>query len=224
MLDAVDKVIRSHIGQLLFVKGRPVSVFSIATAEENDQPFTQAGMANKPDKIDLPFAGLVRLPDIDITDDNVTKRVHNYTGCTLFPDSLVRLTYYRATLHYGVVIFAETRKISEDLATQLFIQLRNNCQVDATIQLPIRHPDYPEKFVGVQMNADIVMGPQIQQVQPQSLTKAQIYKCRVLFELQNVNIYDFVEDHAYTYNVFVTAKSSRSGDGVTEGVGPQELT
>lgn len=215
MLDAVDKVIKQHVEQLLFVNGRPIAVFAIATAEEDDQPFTQAGMQEKPDKLDLPFAGLVRLPDIDVTDDHITKRVHNYTGYALFPDSQTRLTYYRATLHYAVIVFAETRKLSEDIASQLFIQLRNNCQVVADIQLPMKHPDYPEKFVGVQMNSDIVMGAQMQQVNPQSLLKAQIYKCKVAFELRNVNIYDFVEDKNYTYNVFVTA-STPEKTGITE--------
>lgn len=218
MLDAVDAVIKAHTQALLAVGDRAIPVFAIATADTEDQAFTQSGMGGSTDKVGLPFALLTRLPEISITDEHLTKRVHTYTGYKLFEEDTKRLTYNRCTLHYVTTIFAETRKAAEDLATGLYNQYRLNCQVLATIQLPIPDPADATKWVQVGMDSDIQLDAQITQVTPQELTKAQLYKCHIGFDLANVNIYNFVEDKEYTYNVFVQAKSSSNQEAVIEQV------
>lgn len=211
MLDIVDKVIKNHIQSMTKINGEPVPVYSIATADADDQSFTQAGLANsKADRIKLPFMSLIRLPNINITDDNVTKRVHNYRAYKLFKGSDISLTYYRATLHYVVTLFAENRKVSEDIMTGLYASLRSNCQVTATIQLPIKDPVDDTKYVGVQMDSDIVMGDSIDQINPQDLTRSQIYKCRIAFDLKNVNIYNFTEYMPGKFNIII---QSQVGEG-----------
>lgn len=216
MIDAVDKVIKMHIQKLLSVKGKAISVFSAMSADQDDQPVTAAGMNKKPDKIEFPFASLSRMPAIDITDSNVTKRIHNYTGYTIIPHTNIRLTYNRCTLHYVVTIFAENRKTSEDLAVNLYAAMRNNCMISAVIQLPIEHPEYKGKYIGAPMHSDIVLGAQIEQVNPQQSDKAQMYKCRISFDVQNVNIYNFTEDASGTYNVIVRSKLSTDSEYKTE--------
>lgn len=216
MLDAVDKVIKYHIQKLLSVKGKPISVYSALTNDQDDQVMTAAGTAKKPDKVEFPFVSIFRMPNIDITDSNMTKRVHNYTGYIIVPDTNIKLTYNRCTLHYVATVFSENRKTSEDLATSLFASLRNNCQIKATIQLPIEHPEHKGKYIGAPMDSDIVMGATIEQVSAQQADKAQLYKCRVPFDVHNVNIYNFIEDVSGVYNVIVRSKLETDEDYKTE--------
>lgn len=216
MLDLIDKVVKQHIQDMAKINGKPIRVFSIGTADQDDQILTQAGMsASRADRVELPFLSLVRLPDIDITDSNVTKRVHNYKAYRLFPDSedTTMLTYYRATLHYALTLFAENRKVSEDIMTGLYQSLRNNCLITTTIQLPIKDPTDDTKYVGVKMESDIVMGPKITQVNPQDLTKSQLYKCRFDFDLRNVNIYSFVRELTGLFNIIIQSRGE-SGEKV----------
>lgn len=219
MLDAVDKVIKTHIQKLLFVKGQSIPVYVVGNGDQDEQPVSQAGMkSDKPDRIDLPFAALFRLPNIDITDNNMTKRVHNYTGYKLPVGSEPYLTYYRATLHYTVSIFAENRKLSEDLATSLYGRLRNYCQVRVKIMLPIELE--PGKFAGAAMDCDIEMGPTIEQTNPLGYDKAQIYKCRISFDLKNVNIYHTDEEKPFSFTIFVQGIIDNDGKRIE---GPYEL-
>ena len=218
MLDIVDKVIKNHIQSMATIDRNPIPVFSIATADQDDQPMTQAGLANgKPDRIQLPFISLIRLPNIDITDDYITKRVHNYNSYKLFKDRGTMLTYYRATLHYAITLFAENRKVSEDIMTSIYASLRNNCQITVTIQLPIKDPTDDSKYVGVQFIGDIVMGASIEQINPIDLTKTQLYKCRIPFDVQNVNIYNIIEDIKGQFNIIIQSKME-GGEVVTEEV------
>lgn len=209
MLDAVDRVVRLHLQKLLLVKGKPIPMFSTATADQDDQPFTQAGTGKKADKIEFPFASLVRLPTFDITDDAMTKRVHNYTGYN--EENNARLGHYVVTLHYNVTIFAETRKISEDLATSLYARLRNNNQISIAIHLPLTQEKEtdPKEFVA-QSDSDIILTSSVTQVNQQRSDTAQMYKCQILFDVQNVNIYDIFENKEYVYNIFVQDKLEAS--------------
>lgn len=204
MLDAVDRVVKLHISNLLNVGDTPIFVYSLATADADDQTYSQAGEAQKPDTIEFPFASLTRTSNIDITDSNMTKVVHTYTGFKL-NDMETRLTYYRCTLHYTVTIFAESRKVAEDLATALYGRLRHYCQVTVAIQLPIELSD--NTYAAAEMQSDIVLGPTIEQVSPITLDKAQVYKTRISFDLQNVNIYHTNTDTQYKYNIYVQAIS-----------------
>ena len=208
MLDMVDKVIKAHIQKLLTVRGKPIPVFSVGTADQDDQAFSQAGIAKekKPDRVDLPFLSLIRLPDIQITDYNVTKRVHNYSGYEADEIDGVQITYDRCTLSYVATVFAENRKVSEDLATALYSRLRNNNQITVNIHLPIEDPTGKKRKIIAQMQSDIVMGPTISQVNQQGYDKAQLYKARISFEIQNVNIYNFIQEKEYLYNIYVVAK------------------
>ncbi|MCM1323014.1 MAG: hypothetical protein NC218_02410 [Acetobacter sp.] len=212
MLDAVDKVVIEHIRKMTSsVNGRRVSVFSAATADQDDQLYSQAGQEEnkRQDNIELPFIGVIRSDVIDITDYNQTKRVHLYDNYKLDGvGSESKLTYYRCTLHYVVTIFAETRKISEDLATSLYGRLRTYCELSAFIRLPVDVPGQPEKIAAAEMKMDIEMGPQITQVNAQQSDKAQLYKCRLSFDLKNVNVYHTTEDRSYVYNVIVQAQTS----------------
>jgi hypothetical protein len=206
LLDLVDKAIKQHILSMAKINGKQLPVYSVGTADQDDQPITQAGLANTAaDRIQMPFLSLVRMPDIEITDSNITKRVHNYKAYKLFPntDNTTMLTYYRATLKYVLTIFAENRKVSEDIMTGLYHSLRNNCLVTITIHLPIKDPQDQEKTVCVQMDSDIVMGDRITQVFTQDLSKMQIYKCRIEFSLQNVNVYSFIEEMTGNFNIIV---------------------
>jgi hypothetical protein len=186
----------------------------------------QAGLAGeKADRIELPFLSLLRLPNIDITDNNITKRVHNYRAYKLFPgtDKETMLTYYRATLHYVLTLFAENRKVSEDIMTGIYQSLRNNCLVTTTIQLPIKDPNDNTKYIGVQMDSDIVMGQKIEQINPQDLSKSQLYKCRIEFDLQNVNVYSIVEELAAKFNVIITTQRKQDTMGETHYEETQEI-
>lgn len=221
MLHLVDKVMKQHIQDLAAINGAPIKVFSVGTADQDDLDLTQAGLSSsKDDKIELPFLSLVRLPDIDITDSSVTKRVHNYKAYKLFndPDNTTSLTYYRATVHYALTLFAENRKLSEEIMTGIYLNLRNNCQVTTTIQLPIKDPNDDTKYVGVQMDSDIIMGSKIAQINPLDLSKSQLYKCRITFDLENVNIYNFVEQLKGTFNIIVQATNEDGTKTATETI------
>jgi hypothetical protein len=226
MLDLVDKVMKQHIQGMAKIQGKPIRVFTVGTADQDDQPLMQAGLAGeKADRIELPFLSLLRLPNIDITDNNITKRVHNYRAYKLFPgtDKETMLTYYRATLHYVLTLFAENRKVSEDIMTGIYQSLRNNCLVTTTIQLPIKDPNDNTKYIGVQMDSDIVMGQKIEQINPQDLSKSQLYKCRIEFDLQNVNVYSIVEELAAKFNVIITTQRKQDTMGETHYEETQEI-
>lgn len=226
MLDLVDKVVKQHIQGMAKIQGKPIRVFTVGTADQDDQPLMQAGLSGeKVDRIELPFLSLLRLPDIDITDNNITKRVHNYRAYKLFPgtDKETMLTYYRATLHYVLTLFAENRKVSEDIMTGIYQSLRNNCLVTTTIQLPVKDPNDNTKYIGVQMDSDIVMGARIAQINPQDLSKSQLYKCRIEFDLQNVNVYSIVEELAAKFNVIITTQRKQDTMGETHYEETQEI-
>lgn len=223
MLDAVDKVIIQHIRNILSdVGGKDISVFSIATADTDDQPYNQAGQeeGKQPDRVEFPFVGVVRAPDIDITDYNMTKRVHNYTGYKLSEGAGSQLTYYRCTLHYLATVFAENRKVSEDIATALYGKLRNYCQVSVLIRLPIEIDGPEKKYAAADMDVDIELGPNIKQVVPMSTDKAQVYKARITFDVKNVNVYHTQEERSYKYNVFVEPAIEGGKKGPREQVFP----
>lgn len=205
MLDAVDKVVKTHIQNLFAIDGTQLPVFSLATADADDQLYSQAGNTKRPDTVEFPFASLVRLPNIDITDYNVTKRVHTYTGYKFLDGSEARLTYSRCSLHYSVTVFAESRKAAEDLATALYGRLRHYCQITVAIRLPIEVDK--DVYAAAEMQSDIVLGPTIEEVNPLALDKAQVYKCRITFELKNVNLYHTETDRIYKYNIYVQAFS-----------------
>lgn len=202
MLDAVDKVIKTLFVKLLKIDDRKVPVYVLGSDDSTDQPYSQAGMTDeKPDTIDLPFVTLFRLPTIDITDSHMTKRVHNYTGYKLTVGSQPILTYYRTTLHYSASVFAENRKLSEDIATSLYGRVRNYCQIKVNIQLPIELE--PGKFAAAPMDCDIELGATIEQVNPLGYDKAQVYRCRFMFDVKNVNIYHTTEEKPFKFDIYV---------------------
>ena len=213
MLDAVDTVIKKHLQSILSsVNGRKISVFSVGTADQEDQPFNQAAQeaGKSADKVELPFVSLIRLPNIEITDDHMTKRVHTYDGYGLdIPGASGKLTYYRCTLHYVATVFAENRKLSEDLITSLYGRLRNYCQVQVLIRLPVQVDDGPngeKRYAAAPMDVDIELGNSIEQTNPITSEKAQLYKAKIAFDVKNVNIYHIAEERNYKYNVFVEPK------------------
>ena len=222
MLDAVDLVMKKHIQNLLFTNGKQISVFSSGTTEQDEQQFTQAGMDKQPDRVELPFVSLTRLSGIDITDENMTKRVHNYTGYKLMEGMESTLSYTRCTLHYVATVYAENRKLSEDLALALYTKLRNYCQITVAIRLPVE----VEKgvYAAAEMDSDIVLGATIDQVGQLSQDNAQLYKCRIPFDLKNVNIYSVAESKKYKYNIFVQGQlvDEKSPKGSLEQIFPKE--
>ena len=215
MTDAVDRVIVKHIENLLSFGGFKIPVLSVGNADQEEQAYSQLGMRGKGDRIPFPFVSVYRVSDINITDEANTKRVHNYTGYLINeadnPEQIAatKLSYYRCNLNYTVTVYAETRKMSEDIATSLYAKLRNNCEVDVTVVLPIKHKDVDEngievfRDIAVTMKVDLEMQPTIQQVSPLDLTKAQVYKCRLSFLAKNVNIYTPTFDRKYKFRIIV---------------------
>ena len=215
MTDSVDRVIRKHIENLLSFGGSKIPVISVGNADQEEQSYSQLGMQGRGDRIQFPFVSLYRVSDITITDEAATKRVHNYTGYLINeadnPPQIAatKLSYYRCNLSYTATVFAETRKMAEDIATALYGKLRNNCEVDVTIVLPIKQKDVDEKGtevfrdIAVKMKVDIEMQPTIQQIAPLDLTKAQVYKCRISFLAKNVNIYTPTFDRKYKFRVII---------------------
>lgn len=213
MTDAVDRVIKNHIQSLLSFGGNKIPVISVGNADQEEQGYSQLGMQGKGDRIPFPFVSVYRVSDITITDEAATKRVHNYTGYLISEAdnqpqiAATKLSYYRCNLSYTATVYAETRKMSEDIATSLYGKLRNNCEVDVVVVLPIKHKDVDEhgvevfRDIAVKMRVDIEMQPTIQQVAPLDLTKAQVYKCRVSFLAKNVNIYTPTFDRKYKFRI-----------------------
>lgn len=218
MLDIVDKTLKYHIQNYLKINGKPIPLFSAMTSDQDDQPFTQSGTADpaKPDIIELPFASLIRLPDIEISDNPMTKVVHTYQGYDFIEnDDQTVLTYNRCTLSYVVTLFAVNRKQSEDIATALFAALRSHCQLSVTVFLPLEK-DGKVIQLPMEMDADIVMDGNITQQNQQQLDKAQLYKARISFKLKNVNLYSLLSQKHYSYKVFILQKDERGNEGMSQ--------
>lgn len=215
MTDAVDAVIVKHIEGLLSFFGKKIPVVSVGNADQEEQAYSQLGMRGRGDRIPFPFVSVYRLSDITITDEANTKRVHNYTGYTIKQAdnpaqiAATKLSYYRCNLSYTATVYAETRKMAEDIATALYGKLRNNCEVDVTVVLPIKQKDVDEngvevfRDIAVKMRVDLEMQQTIQQITPLDLTKAQVYKCRISFLAKNVNIYTPTFDRKYKFRVIM---------------------
>lgn len=215
MTDAVDKVIVKHVQDLLSHSGYTIPVVSVGNSDQDEQEYSQLGMRGKGDRISYPFVSIYRMSDIAVTDEANTKRVHNYTGylvneATNPPQiAATKLSYYRCNLTYTATVFAETRKMAEDIATALYGKLRNNCEVDVVVVLPLKHRDVDEKGaevfrdIAVTMKVDLELPQTIQQVAPLDFSKAQVYKCRIQFLAKNVNIYTPTYDRKYRFRIIV---------------------
>lgn len=218
MLDIVDKTLKYHIQNYLKINGKPIPLFSAMTADQDDQPLTQSGTADpaKPDMIELPFASLIRLPDIEISDNPMTKVVHTYQGYEFIEgDDETVVTYNRCTLSYVITIFAVNRKQSEDLSAALFAALRSHCQLSITVFLPIEK-DGKVLQLPMDMDSDIVMDGNITQQNQQQLDKAQLYKARISFKLKNVNLYSLLSQKRYSYTVTVQPSNEQGVEGIVQ--------
>lgn len=220
MLDIVDKTLKYHIQNYLKINGKPIPLFSAMTSDQDDQPLTQSGTVDpaKPDVIELPFASLIRLPDIEISDNPMTKVVHTYQGYQFIEgDDQTVVTYNRCTLSYVITLFAVNRKQSEDLAAALFAALRSHCQLSITVFLPVEK-DGKVLQLPMEMDSDIVMDGNITQQNQQQLDKAQFYKARMSFKLKNVNLYTLLSQKKYSYHITVLPQNEQGQSGLVQSL------
>lgn len=205
MIDAYDKVVKLHIEKFLKVGKRKISVIGLQNEEDNQEDlFSQLGDTS--DRIILPAVSVFRKPEIDITDDAGTKRVSNYSGYLIYNGLTknVSLNVMRCDLHYGVEVFGENKKVTEDLACQLFFRLRNNPNPVVKIQLPVKDDD--GNYLEAECIPNIVMSDTMRHLKTQSKETEQLYRLRIDFTLQNVNIYDFSLEEFYSIEYSVVAK------------------
>lgn len=207
MIDAYDKVILEHIRQFLKVGDTTIPIYAVSAEDAQDSLMTMAGLDERKaaDTISFPIVMLVRLPDIELTDDPMTKRELNYRGYNLKDTETGQITLnsMRCNLKYVILVFAENRKITEDLGTQLFYRLRNNNQILVNIRLPLKDDEGESLYV--QSNPDIVMDGNLTQLRTQQQNLAQLYKLKFSFTLKHCQIFDFLAEKYYNLEYTVTA-------------------
>ena len=209
MLFIYDKVLKKYVKSFLKVGNRQINVYGLQSDEANEEmTFTQAGAKN--DKVEFPIVTILRFPDVNITDFSGTKRAGNYEGYYLIdePNRKVTINFMRATLSYAIDIYAENKKTAEDLGMQLYFRLRNNPNPQVFINLPIK--DSEGKQFSIECVPNIVMNDQLTHLRSQNNENAQLYRFRLKFTLENVNIYDFSEKELYDFEYEVVAKLSHN--------------
>ena len=205
MLNCYDKILKKHIESFLKVGKKSIFVYGLQNEEAQEElGFSQAG--EKSDKIVFPLVMLVRLPGVEITDDAMTKRPATYEGYVDLTSGqkYVSLNCMRCTLSYVVDVFAENRKVAEDIGTQLYFRLRTHPNIDVDISLPIK--DENGKQLLVSCTPDIVLDPALQHLRSQTNELSQYYKFRIKFDLKNVNIFDYEEDKLKEIKYEILAK------------------
>lgn len=207
MLSIYDKTLKKYLKSFLKIGNRQINVYGLSSDDsQEDMTFTQAGKEN--DKITFPLLAMVRLPDVEITDWANTKRQGTHSGYYLIdkPDKKVTVNVMRCNLSYAVDVYAENKKTAEDLGTQLYFRLRNNPNFSVWINLPIR--DDEGNQYSVECVPDLVLDPVMSHLRVQNNENAQLYRFRIKFTLENVNIYDFAEKELYNLEYSVVAKLS----------------
>ena len=212
MLNVYDKVLKNHISSFLKVGKKSIRIIGVQNEDSQEELMvTQEGL--KTDTLSFPIITLIRLPDIEITDDAGTKRASTYTGFLInTPDSpsKVSLTCMRCTLSYYIDIYAENRKVVEDIGMQLFFKLRTHPNINVLISLPIKDADGND--ISVKCVPDIILDKTMSHVRSQNLESAQLYKFRIKLELQNVNIYDFEFEELCNIEYKVLARLSSESE------------
>lgn len=209
MLNVYDQCLKKHIESFLSVgRGKhKIPVFGLQNEDElGDSVYTQAGA--KTDKVGFPMVTIIRLPQILITDQAMTKRPANYAGYFLQETDIgVHLNVMRCDLSYAIDTYATNKKETEDLSIQLYHRLRNNPQLTVDILLPIKNKD------GLVENArcvcDIVMSPEIVHLKIQGTETPQVYRLRSQFFLKNVNLYDISAKEFVSLEYVITAQLKR---------------
>lgn len=207
MITAYDKALKLYLSSFLKVGKQRIPVYGLSSDDANeDMTFTQAGQ--KDDKIRFPLLAVVRLPDVEITDFANTKRQGTHSGYYLVdePSKKVTINVMRCKLTYAVDVYAENKKTAEDLGTQLYFRLRNNPNPSVWINLPVK--DAEGKQYSVECVPNIVLEPTMSHLRIQNNENAQLYRFRIKFALENVNIYDFSEKELYDLEFSVEAKLS----------------
>lgn len=207
MLDAYDKVLKSHLENFLMIGSTKIQVIGLSSEDPQDQQLVSlAGTGEIPDTVKLPLLSLVRLPDIEITDNPNTKRAMGYSAYPILetPTMEVKLNTMRCNLKYSGILYAETRKVTEDISIQTYFRLRNNNQLKVDIQLPLK--DKNQNPIWVQCSPDIVLNPMLTQVRTQQHNTSQLYKLQITLTLQNCLIFDISTEEYYNLEYTVTTK------------------
>lgn len=212
MLNIYDRILKNHIASFLKVGKKSIRVLGLQNEDSQDELMVNQG-GLKTDTLTFPIISLIRLPEVEITDDAGTKKAATYTGFLInTPESAdkVSLTCMRCTLSYYIDIYAENRKVVEDIGMQLFFKLRTHPNISVSITLPIK--DAGGNDISVNCTPDIVLDKTLSHVRNQNLESMQLYKFRIKLELQNVNIYDFEVEELYNFEYKVLAKLSSESE------------
>jgi hypothetical protein len=196
MIDMYDKVLKEHISQFLKIGDAQITLLGLSTEDSHEQVLSIVG-AQGGDAVAFPIVSVVRLPSIEISDSSMTKRQLNYSGYALEAEGVenIKLNAMRCDLKYSILVFAPTRKVTEDLATQLYFKLRNINQIKVNIRLPLK--DGEGMPIYVQSDSDIVLDPSLTQVRAQQQNLAQMYLLKFNFTLKHCYIFDFSQENNY---------------------------
>lgn len=211
MIHAYDKALKLHIAQFLQIGDRKVYLAGLQNEEDSDDLLMNQ-IGSKDDVTEFPVLSLIRLPRVEITDDAQTKRTQTYNGYYLIdqPDQKVTLNVMRCNLYYALDVWAENRRTVEDIGVQVFFRLRNNPNFKVINLLPVKN-ERGEQETGVCV-PNIVLDAQMLHLKPQGDTLAQLYRYRMTFTLQNVNLYDYSMKQMLEFNYFVQAKLATDED------------
>jgi len=203
MLNCYDKALKNHVESFLKVGKRKIKVYGLQNEDsEEDLGFTQAGL--KTDSLTFPMVMLIRLPEIEITDNAMTKRPANYEGYLAIDDSSkVSLNVMRCSLHYVLDVVAENRKTTEDIGTQLYFRLRNHPNFSVSISLPVK--DSEGNILTTECTPNLVLSNSLTHVRSNNNELAQLYRLRISFDLENVNIFDFENQTSYDIDYKILA-------------------
>lgn len=196
MIDMYDKVLKEHISQFLKIGDVQITLLGLSTEDSHEQVLSIVGVQGG-DAVAFPIVSVVRLPSIEISDSSMTKRQLNYSGYDLEAEGVenIKLNAMRCDLKYSILVFAPTRKVTEDLATQLYFRLRNINQIKVNIRLPLK--DGEGMPIYVQSDSDIVLDPSLTQVRAQQQNLAQMYLLKFNFTLKHCYIFDFSQENNY---------------------------
>lgn len=191
-----DKVLKEHISQFLKIGDVQITLLGLSTEDSHEQVLSIVGVQGG-DAVAFPIVSVVRLPSIEISDSSMTKRQLNYSGYDLEAEGVenIKLNAMRCDLKYSILVFAPTRKVTEDLATQLYFRLRNINQIKVNIRLPLK--DGEGMPIYVQSDSDIVLDPSLTQVRAQQQNLAQMYLLKFNFTLKHCYIFDFSQENNY---------------------------
>ena len=191
-----DKVLKEHISQFLKIGDAQITLLGLSTEDSHEQVLSIVGTQGG-DAVAFPIVSVVRLPSIEISDSSMTKRQLNYSGYDLEAEGVenIKLNAMRCDLKYSILVFAPTRKVTEDLATQLYFRLRNINQIKVNIRLPLK--DGEGMPIYVQSDSDIVLDPSLIQVRAQQQNLAQMYLLKFNFTLKHCYIFDFSHENKY---------------------------